>query len=249
MDILKAIVLQLISPLNLSLVALALSFVLVYFHRLKTAKVLRIFSLFWILLCSQPYFGELLLYPLEYHKAQRTVEAQKPDIIYVLACYYSTQGDVSEISRWAECSLQRNVEAVRLHFQTNSPILVTGGHFLDDESVNYTSKVLEFMTSLNVPEDKILGTHKGTTTLEEIKSAHAILKDKNVWVVSSATHVRRLNSMLEPIVNSALYFPVDYKSKSHLTPYISMPSQQALEKTRMALYAYLSELKYKFLAN
>lgn len=244
MDFVKAIVLQLISPLNLSLLALLISCAFGHFKMAKTAKTLRYFALFWILLCSQPYFSDLLLYPLEYHEEQNNVGDKKPDVIFVLACYYSTQGNVSEISRWSECSLQRNIEATRLQFLTNRPILVTGGNFLHDKNVNYTTRAIELLKSLNVPDDNIIGTFEGSTTLEEINSAREYLKGKDVWVVSSATHMARLKSMLTPIVNNAEYFPVDYQSKSQLKPYISMPSQQALENTRIAFYAYLSALKH-----
>ena len=249
MDFFKAIVLQLISPLNLSLVTFILSLVFVYFQRHHAAKLLRYFSLFWLLLCSQPYFSDLLLYPLEYHEVDDTTTEPKPDFIFVLACYYGTQGNVSEISRWSECSLQRNVEAARLHFITDSPILITGGNFLVDKDVNYTEKAIDLFLSLNVPETRLVGTFQGTTTQEEIQSARTLLASKKVWVVSSATHISRLKSILEPIVDSAHYFPVDYQSKSQLTPYLTMPSQQALENTRIALYAHLSALKHSLTSN
>lgn len=242
MEFAKAIVLQLIVPLNLSLLCLFTSFLMIYIQRLRVAKYLQAFALGWILLCSQPYFSDLLLYPIEYHDIEQP-PAESPDVIFVLACYYSTQGNVSEISRWSECSLQRNVEAARLHYQTGSPILVTGGFFLKDKTINYTDKTIEFFESLSIKTENLIGTRTGTTTLEEIESAKAWLGEKNVWVVSSATHIPRLRGMLSPIVRTAYYFPVNYQSKSQLSPYLTMPSQNAMENTRVALYAYLSQIK------
>jgi len=54
---------------------------------------------------------------------------KKPDYILVLACYYSTFGNVPETSRWSECSMQRNIEALRLHRKSGAPIILSGGNF------------------------------------------------------------------------------------------------------------------------
>lgn len=247
MDFVKAIVLQLISPLNLSLIALLISCAFGHFKKEKTAKALRYFALFWILLCSQPYFSDLLLYPLENHEEQNNINDKKPDVIFVLACYYSTQGNVSEISRWSECSLQRNIEAARLHFETGSPILITGGNFLYNKDTNYTKQTIEFFKSLNIEADSLIGTYKGSTTHQEIESASEYLSGSDVWIVSSATHITRLKELLSSKVNTIRFFPVDFHGKTQLTPYLSMPSLQALENTRIALYEYVSILKFRLI--
>lgn len=227
---------------------IALSVVATKYRWIRASRNLKCFAIVWILLCSQPYFSDLLLYPLEKPVGSQR-QKEKPDVIFVLACYYSTEGDVSEIARWSECSLQRNVEAARLHFQTGSPILITGGYFLYDEDVNFSDKAMALFRSLNINAEYLIATREGTTTAEEIKSARKWLEDRNVWVVSSASHIKRLDKMLKPIAKNVAFFPVDFQTKGSLTPYLTFPSQVALENTRRAFYAYLADIKHRLTDN
>ena len=243
MEFLKLIALQLVSPLKFSLLLLLIAVVLQLLNRKRGARALKISSLAWLLLWSQPYASDVLLHFVEYKPLRNKLPEQAPDYIFVLACYYSTQGNVSEISRWSECSLQRNVEAARLHIKTNAPILVTGGNFLHDKSVNYGDKARLLFSSLNINDQNIIVTRSGTTTHDEITSALPFIKNKNIWVVSSATHIHRIKKELESVSTQASYFPVDYHSKSSLTPYVTLPSQKALENTRHALYEVMAVIK------
>lgn len=246
MDILKLIVLQLVSPLKFSLLLISLGFLLSLLEKARFARPLYISAVCWILIWSQPYASDVLLKSLEFPPPQEQANNKKaPDYILVLACYYSTQGKVPEISRWHECSLQRNVEAARLHFKSNAPIIVTGGTFLKDKKVNYGERALSFFMSLNVEQSKIIPTYTGTNTSEEIASAEQMLTGKHVWVVSSATHITRVQQHIENLVASVDYFPVDYHSKNNIPFYLTMPSQSALENARLGLYETFAKLKFK----
>ena len=246
MDILKLIVLQLVSPLKFSLLLISIGFLLSLLEKTRLARTLYIVSICWILIWSQPYASDVLLKNLEYPLPQEQASGKEPpDYILVLACYYSTQGNVPEISRWHECSLQRNVEAARLHFLSNAPIVITGGNFLHDKSVNYGDKALSFFKSLNIKQSKIIPTYVGTNTLEEIASAEQVMRGKRIWLVSSATHITRVQQQIENFVTSVDYFPVDYHSKSSMHFYLTMPSQSALENARIGLYETFAKLKFK----
>ena len=244
MEILKFIVLQLISPLNLSLLCLLLSSFTFYFNKPQLSKVLRYFALGWILLCLQPYFGNLLMYSLENNIKPDIHKIEKPDFIFVLACYYDTEGNVSEISRWSECSLQRNTEAARLHYASGSPIIVSGGNFLKNEEVNYTTQSIDFFQSLGIEKSLLIGTYKGTTTQQEIDSAMSLMSDKSIWVVSSSSHIGRLKMKMADVSDSVIFFPTHYRSNNSLDFVITLPSQTALESTRTAFYEYLSHIKH-----
>lgn len=245
MELLKLIALQLITPLKLSLILLVLSLILKAISKQRIATFTKRVALFWVLLWSQPYASDVLLHFVEYKPEPRNEQAlQKPDYILILACYYSTQGDVPEISRWAECSLQRNVEAVRLHNRTQAPIIITGGNFLHDSSINYSDVAYDFFTSMDINRKNLIITKKGTNTHEEVLSARKYLENKHVWVVSSATHMYRLERELADIAATTKFFPVDYHSKGSLKPYVTLPSQKALENTRVALYELLARVKF-----
>lgn len=245
MDVLKLVTLQLVSPLKLTLLLLFISVILRIFSKKDLAKLLKNVAIFWLLLWSQPYASDVLLHFVEYKlEDQKTHQNKKPDVIFVLACYYSTQGNVSEISRWSECSLQRNAEAARLHFNTQVPIVVSGGNFLHNREVNYSDVTKQFFISMNIEPKYILTTREGTNTHEEVISAKRYLNNKNVWVVSSASHIYRLKKELSAITSSIKFFPVDYHSKGDLKPYLALPSQKALENARVGMYELMARVKF-----
>lgn len=245
MKFLKLIALQLVSPLKFSLLMLFIALALKLADRKRAARKMNIVAISWLLIWSQPYASDVLLHSIEYQPPKHQHPAERPDYIFVLACYYNTEGNVTEISRWTECSLQRNVEAARLHFKTSAPLLITGGNFLSDDSVNYGEKAHQFFTSLKIPSKSIITTHRGTNTHEEIVSALPHIRNKNIWVVSSATHIERIHKELEGVVLSASYYPVDYQSKGSTSPYLTLPSQSALESAHHGLYEILARIKFQ----
>ena len=244
MEVLKHIVLFLISPLNLVMLLFAVG-MLVSFKKVLVGKVFVYSSVIAFLLLTQPYFSDLLLYPLEHdhHYPEIQDGYENPDYILVLACYYSTLGDIPETSRWSECSMQRNIEALRLHRKSGAKIIISGGNFLHDPSINYSQKAKDFFVELGVNQHNIITTKSGTNTKEEIKSALPYLRKANTWVVSSATHIYRLKKLFAMHDCSGEFFPVDHHSRGELVPYLTLPSAYALTKIELALYEYAALLK------
>lgn len=237
-----------ISPLQSSLfLILAAAITRYIIKNKKVAFQLAVASIFWLLIWSQPYSADLLLYPLERSDKVtdlKYVGHRDPDYILVLACYYNTEGDVPEISRWSSCSLQRLVQTAVLYTETKSKVIITGGHFLKNKDVSYSEKAQMFLMSLGVPQDKIITTNIGTNTSEEIISASPLVEKTNLLVVTSATHVLRVSKELQNVTKRVTFFPVDYHSGGVLTPYLSPPSLTALEATRSAFYEYLALVKH-----
>jgi uncharacterized SAM-binding protein YcdF (DUF218 family) len=246
----KALIIELISPLQTSLFLVFMAAIAQRILRNKRlASTLVCMSLVWLIIWSQPYSADLLLYPLERNQKvnKHQYDNQEiPDFIFVLACYYNTEGNVPEISRWSSCSLQRLVQTAMLYKQTKSKIIISGGYFLENKDISYSQKAKAFLMSLGVPKNKIILTDKGTNTHEEIASASQLVVNKNVLVVTTATHVRRVSNELKHITNQVVFFPVDYHSAGTLTPYLTMPSLAALTATRSAFYEYLALIKQHF---
>lgn len=246
----KALVIELISPLQTSLflVFMAALAQLIIKNK-KLASKLVCASLIWILIWSQPYAADLLLYPLERSQKVKRLQYKNqgtPDYIFVLACYYNTEGDLPNISRWPDCSLQRLVQTVMLYEQTKSKIIVTGGRFLENQDISYSQKAKSFLITLGVPEDKIITTDKGTDTHGEISSISQLVTNRKLLVVTSATHVLRVSNELDNVTASVAFFAVDYHSGGELTPYLRMPSLSALVASRSAIYEYLALVKQLF---
>ena len=142
----KALVIELISPLQTSLfLVLMAAMAQLIIKNKKLASKLVCASLIWLLTWSQPYAADVLLYPLErsqkvkrlQYKNQRT-----PDYIFVLACYYNTEGDsrrfrvrghapipfnVLRPSTTSSVMWKESIPASALNFYDLLPSFVTGG--------------------------------------------------------------------------------------------------------------------------
>ncbi|WP_394221191.1 YdcF family protein [Alteromonas gracilis] len=216
----------------------------------KTAKWLLFSSVFVLLVFSQPWVANALLHPLEYnHDAQDSLDDVKYDAIFVPACYYQTNFELPEISRWHECSLQRLIQAKMLSDEHKLPIIVTGGNFLSDKSVKYSEKAESFLTLLGIAPENIVSIPEGADSLSEVEALSKLYRKKKLITVTSATHRIRIKQMLSQSEVESVIISVDFQSSGELTPFISYPSILALERTRRALYEYLAIAKYQFFEN
>lgn len=246
MDIVKFIVISLTSPIVLCFSLCVVGLLCGFAGSVKLKKMMLTLSLCWLALCSQPYFSDLLLYPLEHKFPQPNLDT-KTDYIHVLGCYYDTAGAMTEISRWSECSLQRNIEAFRIYQNTGSKIIVTGGNFLTDKDVNYAERAADFLYSLGVNPSDIVIISEGKTTSEEIERILTRFPHATLGAVSSATHLTRLKMMYQEHASPVVLFPVDYTSTGELVPSLKLPSTSALIGVQKALYEYLAIAKYKLI--
>ncbi|WP_334031631.1 YdcF family protein [Alteromonas sp. P256] len=208
----------------------------------------RIFkcSICILLLTSQPYVADILLYPLE-HRHERVPfnpEKSNAEYIFVPACYFATQGNISAISRWPHCSLQRLVKASQLSKELNIPILVTGGNFLHDPNINYAEQARELLRTLSVNDEHIIVVPHGANTQSEVSAIKRFIRDKNVVLVTSATHLERATTLLLQYCNEVYSAPVDFHSSGSLTPFLERPSVNAIFRIERAIYEYGARLKY-----
>ncbi|MEC9430683.1 MAG: YdcF family protein [Pseudomonadota bacterium] len=246
MHLLRELFFIISSPLSLICLILAIALILRQFNfkRLCKACLYSVISL--ALLTTQPYFADLLLYPLEHEIAysEALVEFEGTDFIVSPACYYSTVGKVSEISRWSHCSLQRLVQASKLSKELDKPILVTGGNFLHDPNTNYSQKAFDLLLDLGVPRKNLILVAKGIDTASEVESIKSYITKKNVILVTSATHMKRASLLLSEHCNEINIFPVDFHSSGSLAPYLKIPSVSAMRRVEIALYEYGARVKY-----
>ena len=250
MHLLRELFFIISSPLSLSCLIVGIALILrqFKFKRLYKACLYSVISL--VLLTTQPYFADLLLYPLEHEITySETIEGlEETDFIVSPACYYSTVGNVSEISRWSHCSLQRLVQASKLSKELDKPILVTGGNFLHDPDINYSQKAYDLLLDLGVPRKNLILVAKGIDTASEVESIKSYITKKDVILVTSATHVKRAWLLLSEHCNVINIFPVDFHSSGSVTPYLKRPSVVAMRRVEIAMYEYGARIKH-FLLN
>lgn len=247
MVITKSIVIAFTNPLMMFSVLVLVACLLQRLQK-KGYRLLYRIAFIYIFLTSQPYFADLLLYPLEHTitVSELKSEAIDAEFIVVPACYYFTEGQMTEISRWPPCALQRLVGASEVSRAFNIPTLVTGGYFLNDKNISYAEKAASFLVSLGVSKDNIITIPEGTTTVSEVEAIKSFISNKDVVLVTSATHIERASAVLSKYSTSVLTFPVEYHSNGRLMPYLSTPSITALHKVQQAFYAYGAQVKYYF---
>ncbi|WP_231129126.1 YdcF family protein [Alteromonas mediterranea] len=245
MDYLKQITLLLISPLTISVLLILLSYAFKRANHLNIGKQMLLMGTFVLMVCSQPWVANILLYPLEYNsKLYNSSDLTKSDAIFVPACYYQTQYDLPEVSRWHECSIQRLIQAKILSDELKIPIIVTGGNFLADKDVIYSEKAKQFLEMLGVIPSKVISIPEGTDSQSEVDALTHSLKYSSLITVTSATHQYRLAQLLENANINSEFIQVDFQSSGELKPFLTVPSILALERTRRAIYEYLAIAKY-----
>ena len=198
----------------------------------------------WLLLCSQPLFSGLLLRPLEFHfpvvKVQELASKQV-DGIAVLACYYHTNDNMPEINNWNECALQRLLQAYRAHKTTKAPIYLTGGHFLKDANISYADQAKALLIQMGVEQKSIISIPIGKRTSEEIAALHRNVDVENFVIISSATHMRRLNHILNLYnVKQFTLMPIDFLSGDEVTLHLALPAAYSVVHSERAIYEYFA---------
>lgn len=244
MSVLKAFALFLISPLNIAVCVVIAIWFFIRAGNIKLARLGLALVTAILLIFSQPYTAVLLLYPLEHTQTIATQEQiASADYLYTPGCYYQTDGEMNRTSRWSECSLQRLVQTAILAKKYNKPVIVTGGNFLEDETVNYATMAAEYLTILGVPKQQVIVEPTGTTTNEEINAIAPLISGKSVVAISSATHGRRVSRFLAQYTKSHYFYAVDYQSSGDLTPFVGLPSIATMDKCRKAFYEYGADIK------
>ena len=206
----------------------------------------------WILLFSQPYVADLLLYPLEYRTQSTDIQTENvytPTFVLPLACYYQTHTNNPKLSRWPECSLLRMLTAKSLAQQYDAKLVLTGGNFLRDKSVNYSNVASQFLLDQGLPKKTIVNLGIGKNTREELTALLFLVEKQPVVIVTSATHVYRVKALAQELGLNASVIGAHYISGGKLTPYITLPTARALIQSKSAFYEYIAILKYYFESN
>lgn len=241
---LKQLALFLINPLNLCVIFLAASIVLRKKNR-RGARVFLISGISILLLSSQLFVSDLLLRPLEGFAKKQQPQRSSYAFIAPLACFYDTSSTHIEVSKWSECSLQRLIQAVveyekRGNHETK--IVLSGGYFLRDKSIGYADKAKEFLVSLGINQEDIIALNNGTSTTEELTYIKEFIEEKNTLIISSATHLYRINEQVKQKASIDL-LAVDFLSSGINEFHINYPSPLAIENCQHALYEYAALLR------
>lgn len=242
---LKDIALVFISPLNQSILLVAIALCLAFFlpHWKKTYKTLLITAALWLYLCSQYFFSYMLMAPLENAAPSIKLEnmpQHNNSAIFVLACYYFDAPDKPLVSQWNDCSLRRLLQASLMYKQQPQTIILTGGVFNRHSDAVYADAAKAFLVILGVPESSIIALSAESGTKQEVLALkQSVPQFAHYNVVSSASHSYRVSALMRSAnLLQHTMFPVDHYNINPFTFYPALPSLMDLQRSQAAFYEY-----------
>ncbi|GEM_PF-4234848 len=252
---LKILIIELTSPINHSLLMIVSCLALSHFYPnlQKLAKRIMLVTACWFVLCSQLFFSNLLLLPLEnYAKPILASDIQHHDnsAIYVLAAYHKDTPENPWVDRFNMPGVLRLTHAYLLYRNSPQPIILTGADFSTESKKTFADEAKKYLVNLGIPSKDIITISEGDTTAKEFKAlSRQDLPFEHFNIVSSASHMYRVSVMLERhgITDFTLH-PIHRKSVLSELTYINFPRIESLRYTQSAIYEYIAILNTKFLA-
>jgi len=211
---------------------------------------LSILPLLWLLLCSMPYPSILLIkhledkYPVIHLKSS---EWRKTDAIVVLACNYYEEDELPFVSRWPNCSLQRNLHAAMMYREHPMPIYLAGDILGSGDKFSQASHNKYFFEKMGVKSTDIFIIPRGVNTETEVKALVSILDGRHISLVTSASHLPRAVFYFEENDVQVLPIPVEHFTRINVMPVVGLPNAASLYRSERAIHEYLGVIYQKYI--
>ncbi|MFT6896791.1 MAG: uncharacterized SAM-binding protein YcdF (DUF218 family) [Paraglaciecola sp.] len=234
-------------------------------HGLLIFTVLRVFAylrqdgkvfyrlsflpLVWIFTCSMTYPSVMMVKYLEdqYPVVQLTSEKwQSTDAIVVLACNYFDDDDLPFVSRWPQCSLQRNLHAALMYQAKPMPIYLGAGVLGKHDSDSQAAFNAMFLRKLGVKTEDIHIFPGGNDTESEVAALAPALQGKYVSLVTSAMHQPRAVEYFNRQGITVLAIPVEHFSRRKVEFTLGLPNARSLYRSERAIHEYLGLIYQNF---
>lgn len=216
----------------------------------KLYNYLSIIPIAWLFICSMTYPSVLLIKNLEDKYPVVSLQSdvwKTTDAIVVLACNYFEDDDLPFVSRWPNCSLQRNLHAALMYKIHPIPIYLAGGILGKKDKNSQASHNQYFFESMGVDIEDIYTVAKGVNTETEVAALASLLKGKKVALVTSASHLPRAVTYFELHNIEVLPIPVEHLSKKHVEPVLGLPNAISLYRSERAIHEYLGLIYQHYL--
>lgn len=197
---LKKIISALIMPLSMVLILLFIA-IFLFNKKPKLSRYALITATVSLFLISYPPLSDALIEPLE-QKYQPFSKSETPiGYIVVLGCANTENPELPVNSRLYPCSLERAVEAYRIHTLHPEAKIITSGSGFNNEFSN-AEIVRDTLVLLGVDADKIKTEGRPKDTGEEAKLISKHVLNEQVVLVTNANHMpRSMNYFIEHGVN------------------------------------------------
>ncbi|MCF2947732.1 YdcF family protein [Paraglaciecola aquimarina] len=166
--------------------------------------------------------------------------------IVVLACYYFEDDELPFVSRWPNCSMQRNLHAALMYQAHPIPVYVAGDILGRNHSKPMAEHNKSFFHILGIPKESIVTAPKGRNTQSEVSALAPLLKGKYISLVTSASHMPRAIKYFEEQGIKVLPVPVEHMSNKIIEPMLGLPNAHSIYRSERAIHEYLGLIYQKF---
>jgi uncharacterized SAM-binding protein YcdF (DUF218 family) len=246
---------QIASVLSSPLVHAPALYMLIYlignFSSHKTFfKYCSFVPIIWFFLCSMTYPSVVLIKPLEDQYPVISVESnewREAQAIVVLACNYFEDDELPFVSRWPNCSLQRNLHAALMYQTHPLPIYLAGDILGHNDLVAQAMHNKQFFEKLGIPSHDIVTISKGNNTETEVSALVSILNGKKIALVTSASHLPRSVTYFSNLGIDVIPVPVEHFSRRKIELSLGIPNALSLYRSERAIHEYLGLIYQRFL--
>ena len=240
---LKKLISLFIMPL--SMIILLLITALFFYHRSeKLSYRCLVLGTVILIASSLPVVSDQFMAPLENNYEAFTKAAEPIDYIVILGCGHVTDHSLPATSQLRACSLQRMVEALRIHQLYPQVPIITSGHGGDDDTPN-AEMVKQALIELGISEQLIITENYPKDTEEEAELIGARVKDSTVVLITNSQHMPRSMKYFQRQGVNVIAAPAspwvkDYYGDKGWGYYV--PSSHSLYKTTHAWYESIGRL-------
>jgi uncharacterized SAM-binding protein YcdF (DUF218 family) len=248
---LSRMVVELLSPLNLTCILLATGITLQYCGRVKVGRV--VITIGFSLLVVTGYAPGVTAYLKSQEERYQPILTQQLDqyranarFVVVLGSSHVSDERLPETSQIGGSSLYRLVEGIRLQRELpGTRLLICGGVGYDP--VPNARVVGAVARQLGVTGETIVIIDTPRDTMQEAAEVVKHVGSDPFFLVTSALHMRRAMSIFQGRGMQPIAAPTDYLIKQHhRSPAASLlPSTTNIERCRRILYEWIASLWLK----
>ena len=202
----------------------------------KLGKSLITVGAIGILLMNFTSLPSLLLKGIEREYPAILKINPKVKYIAVLGNGHFSDSSLPASSQLSSTALARLIEGVRLWRQsTNAKLILSGASFHD--SVSNAEMMSIAAQDMGVPKELIILCPLNKDTREEALSFRTIVGDEKLYLVTSASHMKRAVGLCRKVKLKLIPAPCNYLA-SHYGSFVFSGSRGALEQRKMERYTH-----------
>lgn len=244
MFLISKLILEMLAPMSIFFGLIFISLLFFVFRKKIVACAIIVFSFAFLLFFSYDIGQNLLAAPLE-----NAIEIYDPanfeniKTVVVLGGGRHPESNRAVSAKLTNITLVRLVEGIRVFNVTDANnLIVTGRDYTSNSSIAALMK--QCAVDLGVDEHKIITVDNARNTREEAKYTAEFARGDSVFLVSSASHLKRAKKNFERegifVVPIATDYQIQYHKKK--TPGYFFPNPNRLANVDRSIHEYLGLL-------